>query len=449
MASRGRTPRHRHSAAQLSALNDLYNQVSSPSLEQRANLGVSIGLETKTVNAWFQNKRASTKKRPRGVPYEVPLTSTTPSISTTPAIDEPKLEEGVVDYSSIQNNTLQTDGVPEPIQFLSESENMPLRMRLRPEQIEELRKIYAVNPHPTPDERQAIANRIEMRFQSVTNWFQNQRSLNKKKKEDEDYADPAADAEVVLSPAPLLQADRGRRSPSASSTADDNSLVSRRRRASSRRSATPYSSTGAVVSLTARQRRARPEPFQLDALKRLFNKTATPSIEERSALALEIGMEIGKVTNWFRNLRQSARKREKKLGRHGGGDGSDDDFDYTGFYSPSASVSRSGTPSSSSLEREDGRRGRLRRHVRLHSSDEDDEEEVEVQEAVTPSPSQSPSPTSSPSHARILGFTAAAALHEDIAEMADLDEKATARFSDIRVEDALLLLGFHRHTSVR
>ena len=52
-----------------------------------------------------------------------------------------------------------------------------------------------------------------------------------------------------------------------------------------RRSVTPYSG-----AMSTRPRRSRPEPYQLDALKVLFTRTATPTIEERSALALEIGM---------------------------------------------------------------------------------------------------------------------------------------------------------------
>ena len=40
----------------------------------------------------------------------------------------------------------------------------------------------------------------------------------------------------------------------------------------------------------SRPRRSRPEPYQLDALKKLLHQTLTPSIEERSTLALEIGM---------------------------------------------------------------------------------------------------------------------------------------------------------------
>lgn len=40
----------------------------------------------------------------------------------------------------------------------------------------------------------------------------------------------------------------------------------------------------------SRPRRTRPEPYQLEALKKLFTRTPNPSIEERGALALEIGM---------------------------------------------------------------------------------------------------------------------------------------------------------------
>ncbi|KAJ6610888.1 hypothetical protein B0H10DRAFT_396959 [Mycena sp. CBHHK59/15] len=458
-------PRHRHSPAQLAALNELYEQTEHPPLDQRTALAQFLGMETKTVNAWFQNKRASTKKRPRGIPYEVPaLPSSTPPLSSSqPDIDDFEDDDEYFPTDRAPPKPFHSDSLNPSDQLLSESENMGQRMRLRPsEQIEELRKLYAINPLPTTDERQLMASRFGMRFQTVTNWFQSQRSLAKKKKKDEDYPDPTAgegDSSSLLSPpaaadSSAAPANRGRRSSSISSNTDDN-FPSRSRRVSSRRSATPYGSTSAAVSLSARQRRARPEPFQLDALKRLFSKTPTPSIEERSALALEIGMEIGKVTNWFRNLRQSARKREKKLGRRHGGGGSDDDFDYndgygTGFYSPSASASasRSATPSSSSLERGD-RRGRLRRHVRLHSSDEDDEEEDEeyAEEVVTPSPSESPSPTSSPSHARILGSSAAAALHDDLIGMTDVNEKAVARYPRIPYEDAMLLLSFYyRHT---
>ncbi|KAJ7487621.1 homeodomain transcription factor [Mycena galericulata] len=434
--------RHRHSPAQLAALNSLYDQTEHPTLDQRIQLAQSIGLQTKSVNSFFQNRR-STKKQPRGVHY-------ISKSSADPNIDH--LEDDAIDSpaESATKQSFQSDP-PDPsdaTQSLSPSENMPQRMRLRPsaDQVAELQKTYVLNTHPTTDERQVLADSIGMRYQSVTNWFQNQRSLAKKHKDEgyEGYADPEEEPSRAFPPAPDQPSltERGRRSPS-SSVADDG-LTSRSRRASSRRSATPYGSSSAV-SLSSRQRRARPEPRQLDALKELFSKTPQPSIEERSALALEIGMEIGKVTNWFRNLRQSARKREKKLGGRRS-TGSDDDLDYTdgygtGFYSPSvsASVSRSGTPSSS-LEREDGRPRRIRPQVRLHSSDDDEEDEEDAQEAVTPSPSQSPSPASSPSHPRILDLSVAAALHDAMVLM-KAENKHRER-SDEELAHALLLLEF-------
>jgi hypothetical protein len=45
----------------------------------------------------------------------------------------------------------------------------------------------------------------------------------------------------------------------------------------------------------SRPRRTRPEPHQLEALKKLFVRTSNPSIEERGALALEIGMYVSYI----------------------------------------------------------------------------------------------------------------------------------------------------------
>ena len=53
--------------------------------------------------------------------------------------------------------------------------------------------------------------------------------------------------------------------------------------------------SGAPLS---RPRRTRPEPHQLDALKKLFARTSNPSIEERGALALEIGMYVLRFSHY-------------------------------------------------------------------------------------------------------------------------------------------------------
>ena len=60
------------------------------------------------------------------------------------------------------------------------------------------------------------------------------------------------------------------------------------RRSSSHRNTTPYG----ISATFSRPRRSRPEPYQLEALRQLYKQTSTPTIEERSALALQIGMYV-------------------------------------------------------------------------------------------------------------------------------------------------------------
>lgn len=160
--------------------------------------------------------------------------------------------------------------------------------------------------------KQSLNCCLYRRYQSITNWFQNQRSLAKKRKEDEPDGLP-----LVAPPADYPQGTRHysaypppshphpslglppqtghpspnlpllRRSPSISPSTEDHSP--QRSFSHSHRSTTPY---GNLSSSFGRPRRSRPEPYQLDALKELFTKTSTPTIEERSALALEIGMYV-------------------------------------------------------------------------------------------------------------------------------------------------------------
>lgn len=62
---------------------------------------------------------------------------------------------------------------------------------------------------------------------------------------------------------------------------------------------------------SARTKRSRPEAHQLESLKALYEETTTPTMEQRVSLALELGMAESKVTNWFRNARQTAKKRAR------------------------------------------------------------------------------------------------------------------------------------------
>ena len=368
----------------------------------------------------------------------------------------------------------------------------------------------------------------------MTNWFQNQRSIAKKRKDDEDAQtgvvrstdldhsssssrnySPFPPSSSTIHPSlaanvppatnhPSLPASivgnipRARR---AASAAPGPSSLAYDSRASSPRVSpyrVPVGERASSVS-NNRSRRTRPDPYQLEALKKLFHRTPTPSIEERGALALEINMDVGKVTNWFRNLRQTARRRSQR----NPDDMDDVDFDdisVEGHTVYSRDVSRAGSPfpsaspssiSLASPDQEDGdvvmqdvearryhepmelkvkleiedKHHKMYSSAPLSRSHSDMGSEEDYQEAVTPPSESSPLPPFAravPSHPverkreivhehphhppasspRELALTVDAITY---AEM----EKATAKFqTGVRVEDALLLLSFH-HNVVR
>ncbi|KAE9409200.1 hypothetical protein BT96DRAFT_953601 [Gymnopus androsaceus JB14] len=453
MKDRQKKPRHRHSPAQLVALNELYERDEHPALELRVNLAERLGMETKTVNAWFQNKRASSKKRTLNrstAQYDNPsLNSSTsskaPSSSSLRPADLDELEEE--EHPSPHSDSAFYN--PEATSFEDQdSMNRRSRMRPSPEQVEQLKILFNTNSLPSTEEKQALADRIGMRYQSITTWFQNQRSILKKRHEGDSeltatslpnsdyhtetrkysgFPPPSHHPSLNLPPPsshPSLPALplRGRRSLSPEIA------IPVQRRSSQRRSATPYESPRG-----SRPRRTRPEPYQLDALKEMFLKTAHPSIEERTALALQIGMDLGKVTNWFRNLRQTTRRRAKKAGS--GDEDEDDDQD--------AYFSRSGSPSSSAGTHEDS--VMYDEKVPLHSGSVSDAgSDDEYEEAVTPSSlsSRSPPPPllsrSQTSQVNLNNLTLAALESATLAEIDHVSFK-----SGIKVEDALLLLTFH------
>ncbi|KAI0720088.1 hypothetical protein C8T65DRAFT_736253 [Cerioporus squamosus] len=511
-------PRHRHSPIQLAALNELYDKTEHPSLEDRTALAERLGMETKTVNSWFQNKRASSKKRHKAPLTQCelpPISALIASVSAPPSsslpphqleydelISDDELYHPLSAHSASSahpppQHSLFYAGDPQQQHLFDAESSMPRKARSRPsqEQTEELKKFYELKPHPTKEEREALGVKIGMRYQSVTNWFQNQRSIAKKREEA-----AAAKAATVQSraftplaippsssalhpslsvPPPtshpslaaLLHPPRVRRSPSAAPSGSS--------RPSSPR-ASPYPvhpSERALDATHRRPRRTRPEPWQLDALKKLFNRTKTPSIEDRQRLAAEIGMDLGKVTNWFRNLRQSDRKRARQNGSASGDDGEmDEDTDAMDIAddesSTYTSLTRTATPSGTSstpgiefvkIETEETVRQPqpLYTRVPLARSHSDVGSDEDYPEAVTPSPESSPPPSAVAStsslalplahpHAREtkasiqrypLEYAQYANEKKPMSTTAQLD-------SGVKMEDALLLLSFSHGTVV-
>ncbi|KAI0778788.1 hypothetical protein BD413DRAFT_601471 [Trametes elegans] len=516
-------PRHRHSASQLAALNELYEKNEHPSLEDRTALAQRLGMETKTVNSWFQNKRASSKKRHKAPLTQCelpPISALIASVSAPPA-PHPQHQLEYDDYSEDeyhhplshqpqhqlppgahppQQHTLFYAGNPQHKHLFEAEGSMPRKARSRPTaaQTEELKKLYEQKPHPTKEEREALGDKIGMRYQSVTNWFQNQRSIAKKREEaaaakaaaldsaSRAYtpsllppASGAAHPSLSVPPATshpslsaLLQPPRARRSPSAAPSSAS--------RPSSPR-ASPYHTPAdrAYDATNRRPRRTRPEPYQLEALKKLFKRTRTPSIEDRQMLAAEVGMDVNKVTNWFRNLRQSNRKRARQNGSasadEGDGDEYGDSMDMDDDRMTQSSLSRTATPGVASasgveyvkIETEERLhclhhpRGPYARSALAQSHSDMGSDEDTLQEAVTPSPESSPPPSTVAStsslalplphpHAR----EAKASLERYPLEYAQYERERMipsalpAMETGVKMEDALLLLSFHHSTVV-
>ena len=144
----------------------------------------SLARETKTVNAWFQNKRASSKKRVRGgtvASYESQPINTPPAPHPASAphdfhrnhdMDEMLDDEYPFDTQHSRSaSAIPSDypssfyaGHPDQTHFYTESDNIPRRMRMRTssEQTDELKKLYSINPHPTTEQRQMLAGSIGM-----------------------------------------------------------------------------------------------------------------------------------------------------------------------------------------------------------------------------------------------------------------------------------------------
>ncbi|KAJ7757436.1 homeodomain transcription factor [Mycena metata] len=510
-------PRHRHSAVQLAALNSLYEETEHPTLGQRTALAQSLGLETKSVNAYFQNKRASSKKQPRGSPYDAP--GRTPSNRTLPysTIDDDYYYPPPEAAARSVRSQPPHDQHPRPRNQLADHSQFlshPAELRPSRPQIDELQRIYRINPYPTVEELSVVAERIGMRHQAIVEWFRTQRSLDRRRVDvypTTSAASPAISEErpterhsrvvyPILPPIstlppvsahPSLAGLDSARRLSAITSSEDQPYVpaapSRMLRRSSsphrHHNASPYGSSitrpntstsastssgastsasstnGSTAALSARQRRGRPDPAQLTSLRRLLRKTPTPSIEERAALALEIGMDVGKVTNWFRNLRQSTRKRGKSL--EGRGSPADDNDDEEDFGYGESSGNSNGTNDSEPVYLSSNRtsrspsveRGYPHLHPHPHPPHSHSHSSEEEQEAVTPSPSTSPSPLASPAHRGHRPLDLAHLVHpEDKPIGGGYVTQTHTQFSSgrpgVAYEDALLLLTFHRRAGM-
>jgi hypothetical protein len=200
-------PRHRHTQPQLAALNKLYDKSEHPSLEERSSLADALGMyvlssllslshpntsfrETKTVNAWFQNKRASLKKRTRTAhptssslsspPIVLPSTASNSLRNSSKKSDLDEFHEydplrhhpaplstsilhpPTTPPPSSSSSSFYPGDLTHPSDAFVDPEATPRRFRPSPDQTEELRKLYNTTVHPTRDEREELGARIGM-----------------------------------------------------------------------------------------------------------------------------------------------------------------------------------------------------------------------------------------------------------------------------------------------
>jgi hypothetical protein len=171
-------------------------------------------------------------------------------------------------------------------------------------------------------------------------------------------------------------------------------------------------------------------------------------------VAIALYRDLGRVTNWFRNLRQTSRKRAQKSaegndapendfhdhehGRRASGSASGDEDDDRSMYSDTGSpeYQSSGDYSMDMDEPEDHPHGATHSDV---ASDDEYQEEALTPES-TPPPSRHAPEGDKKSNVIITSLDPA--LYEEA-------QKATKNFkSGVQAEDALLLLSFHKHTIV-
>ncbi|GJE85807.1 homeobox domain-containing protein [Phanerochaete sordida] len=104
-------PRHRMTDMQLERLEVLYEQDTHPTREQKQALGEEVGMDTRTVTVWFQNRRQLSKKNSLIVTAAPQLMSRQP-LSDTSRRNLPALSRQPSVVSSVSQSSMRVKTPP-------------------------------------------------------------------------------------------------------------------------------------------------------------------------------------------------------------------------------------------------------------------------------------------------------------------------------------------------
>ncbi|KZS91666.1 homeobox-domain-containing protein [Sistotremastrum niveocremeum HHB9708] len=310
-----RIRRTRLDAAQLDLLEHSFALDPMPSIDDRNALADQLGLDTKKVSSWFQNRRQKIKHSASDI-------NATQS-STTKQLDAPLPHPAPASLLSGTDDHDNNNNIIIPSSNLSIANNNSISASRATPSLSGY--IYHRPSHPLSPPTSPQTTTISPQHRQL--------QLKLEHQEPDYYHDqmpssPAASSKTYSPPPPSeasSNATHAHHSPNMKAPHQRTSTRARSARQASS-SALPPSATPIPSSLHNHQRdpdakltRVRLQPYQLEVLKRYYAHDTNPSMEKRMEIGVEVDMHVSRVTNWFRNLRQAEKTKKKSSSGTGAG----------------------------------------------------------------------------------------------------------------------------------
>lgn len=159
-----RRSRTRFTKEQLKILINAFNQKPYPNYATRQELASEVNTEESRIQVWFQNRRARHRFQ-KTAEFKEALES-----SQGHGEDRPQKE---------------TQNPPSPDLSAVQRESRRCRTHYSSSQLHTLIKAFMSNPYPGIDSREQLAKEIGVSESRIQIWFQNRRSIQRKRKSNE------------------------------------------------------------------------------------------------------------------------------------------------------------------------------------------------------------------------------------------------------------------------